>query len=352
MRRSRNPADRPSAALRWLSQLLLSTSARALTHVAPRAVHPQNRSSAWHTSQPAFDEAAALERFLYLRISTCPPDVISSWSCGSIGCDAVPVSPGSVHGLGSGENSALQGYVARIPSTLPTVSCIVSFRDSSNLRNWLTDVDLRRVAWPSDELPGPACPGCMVHEGFAVGYNELRDSHLSAISSLGCRNVSVVGHSLGGALATLAALDLRASGILVDNLWTFGSPVVGNEAFTTAFIEAAAQQHVHPASWRVVNKHDPVPLVGREKHFTHVPAQVYYKDSSNYEVCDWSLEHPENRSCNLQQASLPSLTLGLLFDGLSTHYTYVNHSVILPGEGCRSVKSSRAAFKLATTGLI
>eukprot|EP00448_Togula_jolla_P012981 CAMPEP_0170597440 /NCGR_PEP_ID=MMETSP0224-20130122/15710_1 /TAXON_ID=285029 /ORGANISM="Togula jolla, Strain CCCM 725" /LENGTH=222 /DNA_ID=CAMNT_0010921915 /DNA_START=467 /DNA_END=1135 /DNA_ORIENTATION=- len=221
-----------------------------------------------------------------------------------------------------------------------------------NLRAFLYDVDWRTVAWPSNELPGPACPGCMVHEGFAVGYNELRDSHLSAISSLGCRNVSVVGHSLGGALATLAALDLRASGILVDNLWTFGSPVVGNEAFTTAFIEAAAQQHVHPASWRVVNKHDPVPLVGREKHFTHVPAQVYYKDSSNYEVCDWSLEHPENRSCNLQQASLPSLTLGLLFDGLSTHYTYVNHSVILPGEGCRSVKSSRAAFKLATTGLI
>ena len=52
--------------------------------------------------------------------------------------------------------------------------------------------------------------------------------------------MTVVGHSLGGVLATLSVLDLNHRGIKVDNLYTYGylhikfhhrSPRLGNGAF-------------------------------------------------------------------------------------------------------------------------
>lgn len=40
----------------------------------------------------------------------------------------------------------------------------------------------------------------------------------------------VTGHSLGGAVATLAAVHLRRSGVACD-LYTYGAPRVGNDRF-------------------------------------------------------------------------------------------------------------------------
>jgi hypothetical protein len=40
--------------------------------------------------------------------------------------------------------------------------------------------------------------------------------------------VVVTGHSLGGALATIAAYELSLAGYLVRGVFTFGSPRVGN----------------------------------------------------------------------------------------------------------------------------
>merc|ERR1711916_54009 len=51
----------------------------------------------------------------------------------------------------------------------------------------------------------------LVHEGFNRQYNSGRDSVYSAITGyleVGLRKLSICGHSLGGALTTLAALDL------------------------------------------------------------------------------------------------------------------------------------------------
>jgi len=38
----------------------------------------------------------------------------------------------------------------------------------------------------------------------------------------------LVGHSLGGAVATIAAVDFAQSGLNIDSFITFGSPRVGN----------------------------------------------------------------------------------------------------------------------------
>lgn len=62
----------------------------------------------------------------------------------------------------------------------------------------------------------------------------------------------VTGHSLGGAVATIAAASLRAAGLPCD-LYTYGSPRVGNAAFAQFVTDQAG------AEFRVTHTDDPVP---------------------------------------------------------------------------------------------
>ena len=56
------------------------------------------------------------------------------------------------------------------------------------------------------------------------------------------------GHSLGGALATLAAHDLQAEfGFRHLHCYTFGAPRTGNHAF------AAETSRLVPETWHVIN---------------------------------------------------------------------------------------------------
>jgi predicted lipase len=61
------------------------------------------------------------------------------------------------------------------------------------------------------------------------------------------------GHSLGGALATLAAYDLQLEFGFGSNLhcYTFGAPRTGNHAF------AAESSHLVPETWHIINDRAP-----------------------------------------------------------------------------------------------
>ncbi|HSU67742.1 MAG TPA: lipase family protein, partial [Tepidisphaeraceae bacterium] len=67
--------------------------------------------------------------------------------------------------------------------------------------------------------------------------------------------VWVTGHSLGGAMATLAALRLATEGLDVRGVYTFGSPRVGNDEFYAKY----SVPH-----YRLVNNNDVVPHVPLE----------------------------------------------------------------------------------------
>jgi hypothetical protein len=82
--------------------------------------------------------------------------------------------------------------------------------------------------------------------------------------------VLFTGHSLGGALATLAAFDLSHRSSSSKNkpekiaMYNFGSPRVGNKAFATEFNRAV------PESWRLVAQNDAVVRVPRLVGYCHV----------------------------------------------------------------------------------
>lgn len=98
-----------------------------------------------------------------------------------------------------------------------------------------------------------------VHKGFLEAYNSVKPAILEALPKVLGIPLYITGHSLGGALATVATNDLEEA--VVNNTimreqiaacYTFGSPRVGNKQFNKEF---------RSAIYRVVNTTDVVTVV-------------------------------------------------------------------------------------------
>lgn len=114
--------------------------------------------------------------------------------------------------------------------------------------------------------------GARFHKGFVDAIAEIWPSLSAAIEAevkKSDRPLWLTGHSLGGALALLAAWLLKRRFIPVEEVCTFGAPMIGNRLACDAFNREFAGK-IH----RYVNGRDPVPklpsmsLVANE--FVHV----------------------------------------------------------------------------------
>ena len=97
---------------------------------------------------------------------------------------------------------------------------------------------------------------CKIHTGFAKGWQEVADAATRGVNAALDANkgykVAITGHSLGGAIATLAGAYLRRTGLDAD-VYTYGSPRVGNDRFAEYMTGQPGTQ------WRVTHRDDPVP---------------------------------------------------------------------------------------------
>lgn len=131
--------------------------------------------------------------------------------------------------------------------------------------------------------------GARVHTGFNEAYQKQASTITEKVTRLMNRyrtyTLVVTGHSLGGAFATLCAIDLYEKNVTSRNirLWTYGSPRVGNDVF------ASYVQRALPEYYRVVNENDVVPHVPfKFMGYRHPPTEVWIKDNwrRNVRVCD------------------------------------------------------------------
>jgi triacylglycerol lipase len=117
---------------------------------------------------------------------------------------------------------------------------------------------------------GGSSSGALMHRGFVKCYFAVRQTIHDFIDARDVSEVTVTGHSLGGALATLCAVDVQynfASKIAVD-IYTFGAPKVGNAGFRDSFHRRV------PNSFRFVNGMDIVPELPRWwQGYRHVDAE-------------------------------------------------------------------------------
>ena len=115
--------------------------------------------------------------------------------------------------------------------------------------------------------------GAKLHKGFARAYMSISKGMLKMVKELyesEARPIYLTGHSLGGALASIAGFDLFLKMGLNGNqvfVSSFGSPRLGNSMFRKMYNE------VIPHSWRIVIGPDVVtklPKVG----YQHVGKKV------------------------------------------------------------------------------
>jgi triacylglycerol lipase len=123
------------------------------------------------------------------------------------------------------------------------------------LAHWITDFDF-------------ALNGQGIHRGFGAALDAVWPVIGRVLGADGpVKNLLVVGHSLGGALAVLAARRaLQELAIKVETVYTFGQPRIGNALFAEDFNVLLGER-----TYRLIHGQDIVPTVPPTKlGFVHV----------------------------------------------------------------------------------
>lgn len=158
----------------------------------------------------------------------------------------------------------------------------------------------------------PKCSNCKVHNGFYTAWNQAKSTVNAQIQNLLSLHrgvpIYVTGHSLGGALATLAVGDLKETFGNIASLLTFGQPRVGNKEFAAYFASVIVAN-------RVVHYADIVPHIPPSSFgFSHQGNEIWYdKAMSTYKSCA-----PEANTCS---NSLPATSLNTGDHSMDTYIT-------------------------------
>ena len=186
---------------------------------------------------------------------------------------------------------------------------IYSFRgtDSHSIKNWLADLDtIKTDYYLNKELD----IDCKVHSGFQKAFLSLSSELMTAHNNIkNDDTVLFLGHSLGGALATLAYIDfmtylpqlpqlpqsthnlnhtVSSDNNIKANLVTFGQPRVGDKTFSkylnSQLLKSELDMTNSLVSYRVTHSHDPVPHMPLENMgFYHSGTEIYFPEHHTFD---------------------------------------------------------------------
>lgn len=245
---------------------------------APRPALEARQSTA---ALDAAQTAAFKPYSFYAGAAACQASSTLTWTCGA-NCDANPSFQPIASG---GDGDQTQFWYVGFDPILSTVIVAHQGTNTSELLPILTDLNF----FP-DELDPTLFPGIStsikVHNGFSESHARSATAVLSAVqtalSTHGANHVTVVGFSLGAALALLDSVYLPLHLPASTNFTTigYGLPRVGNQAFAD-YVDA----HVTNLS-RVNNQKDVIPILpGRFLGFHHPSGEKHIQASGVWIAC-------------------------------------------------------------------
>lgn len=174
----------------------------------------------------------------------------------------------------------------------------VIFRGSDADRDWLTNLDFSRWSAVTDavldnknldypDVYEASRSGVKMHSGFTKAYLAARSDIHAVVQQSSMARWIMTGHSLGGALAKLCAVDLQYnfSPKISVELYAFGAPRVGNNAFAESYDRRV------PNSWRFVNGNDVVSgLPRRWQRYRHVNTRIRLGSRLSWRIISGSLQ--------------------------------------------------------------
>jgi len=173
-----------------------------------------------------------------------------------------------LHAYISDENFALIGRCGG--------ALVVALRGTDDARDWWNNFHFGQV----DDYNG------RVHSGFYYSMNSVWADMIKRLGKLWQTGdvVWIAGHSLGGAMATLAARWLAYEEYDIAGVFTFGQPRVGNNAF-------ADNYPLYDVHYRFVNNKDFVPQVpyrwmGPGIYYQHVGKLYHFDEDGNLSRSD------------------------------------------------------------------
>lgn len=162
------------------------------------------------------------------------------------------------------------GFIAESPDQI-----VVAFRGyASYPADLLASYDIFLIPYPFVRNGGKTS------RGFTCLYRSTRNNLIRELKKLStAKRLYITGHNYGGALATLAALDIAVNtGFKHPFVYTYGSPRIGDTNFVSRFNSTVKN------SARIVNIHDsfptfparryPPPFTKRGITYQHVKTKV------------------------------------------------------------------------------
>lgn len=145
---------------------------------------------------------------------------------------------------------------------------VVAIRGTEGYQEWIHDAQFLLKPCPISPTAGAS------EDGFTAMYESMRSDKdpnsptpaqfLKQSFPRKITSVTICGHSLGGALATLLALDVAVNGIFFPSAYTYASPRTGDPQFVRTY------NHLVPDTTRIANRLDVVPNLPFPPLYEHV----------------------------------------------------------------------------------
>ena len=141
-------------------------------------------------------------------------------------------------------------------------------------QNFVTDLNTK----PSTETG--------VHTGFERAFAGIKDD-LAPLLTARTKPIMFTGHSLGGALAVLAAQHAHQAGVTPLAVYTFGQPRVGGDAFATGY-----RPLLSATTYRLVHGHDIVPSLPMSRlGYRHSGYMLACGTNEKFQISELSADH-------------------------------------------------------------